>query len=197
MSAEPLGSIAHGPSVLTTERSRRVNRLPAAALSQGNTKPQNTGIFRVECKQPKTTVLTSQENSLRVCVCACVCVKILSAFWLDCWGWIAARCCVHSSACVYEGRGHITEPGKRAQLIPLFSFSILLNLVGWCWFIKLYRFQVYTSTIHHCVLTTQSQVSFLHHIFDPMYPFVPPRTPLSLITTVMFSVYMTVAPLVT
>ena len=45
------------------------------------------------------------------------------------------------------------------------TFLFLLNLLGWHWLIKLYRFQVYDSIMHHlfivfCVFTTPSQVSF-------------------------------------
>lgn len=42
---------------------------------------------------------------------------------------------------------------------------------------------MYDSVIHHlrlhCVLTTQSQASFCHQAFDPLYPCPPPPFPLS------------------
>lgn len=30
-----------------------------------------------------------------------------------------------------------------------FFYYFLLNLLGWCWLVKLYRFQVYNSVTHH------------------------------------------------
>ena len=47
--------------------------------------------------------------------------------------------------------------------VVLFFFAFSLNLLGWHWLIKLYRFQVYISTIHHLYIVlcvpTPSQVS--------------------------------------
>ena len=57
----------------------------------------------------------------------------------------------------------------------------LLNLLGWHWLIRLYRFQCtflwYMFCMLHCVPTTQSQILCCHHIFDPLYSLLPP-TPL-------------------
>ena len=55
----------------------------------------------------------------------------------------------------------ILEPGGFWAM----TFLFLLNLLGWHWLIKLYRFQMYKSIKHIicilcCVLTTPSQVSF-------------------------------------
>ena len=49
-------------------------------------------------------------------------------------------------------------------------FLLLKNFTEfrWHWFIKLYRFQVYNSIIHHCILycvfITPNQASFHHHL---------------------------------
>ena len=42
-------------------------------------------------------------------------------------------------------------------------FSFLLNLLGWHWLIKLYRFQVNSSITHHLYIVL-CQVSFHHHL---------------------------------
>ena len=74
----------------------------------------------------------------------------------------------------------------------LFNFSFLLNLLGVT--IKLYRFQIYDSTVHHlcivlyCVLTTPSQVS-VHHPLSPTSPTCPPR-PFPLAVTILLSMSM-------
>ena len=67
-----------------------------------------------------------------------------------------------------------------------FSFNLfLLNLLGWQWLVKLYRFQVHYSIIHHlllyCVFTIPSQVSFHHHL-SFLFPLLPPPQPLLIIT---------------
>ena len=45
---------------------------------------------------------------------------------------------------------------------------------------RLYRFQVYISMIYHLYIayvpTTKSQVFLQLHIFDPLYPLLPPKT---------------------
>ena len=66
---------------------------------------------------------------------------------------------------------------------------LLLNLLRWHWLIRLHRFQVYISMtcISHCVPTTQNQVNFHYHIFDPLYLLVPP-TPFPLVTIILLSV---------
>ena len=66
----------------------------------------------------------------------------------------------------------------------LFLFKLkknLLNLLGWHWFIKLYRFQVHHSVVHHlfivlCVHHPTS--SLLPSPFIPLYPLLP-ANPLS------------------
>ena len=67
-------------------------------------------------------------------------------------------------------------------MVPVFFcflhfFSFKLNVLGWHWLIRPYRFQVYNvwhiiCTLH-CVSTNQSQLIFCHHIFDLFYPLLP------------------------
>ena len=56
-----------------------------------------------------------------------------------------------------------------------------LNLLGWYWQIKLYRFQVYSSITHllYIVFTPASQVSFRCHLPAriPSYPLLHPLPP--------------------
>lgn len=53
-----------------------------------------------------------------------------------------------------------------------FKYIFLITFFGWCWLIKLDRFQVYSSILRHmyivCALNTQSWISFCHNIFDPL-----------------------------
>ena len=67
----------------------------------------------------------------------------------------------------------------------------LIKLLGWHWLIRLCKFQLYNSTMHHlylhCVPTTQSQIFFYHHIFDPFTHHLPL---LPLVTTILLSVSM-------
>ena len=67
----------------------------------------------------------------------------------------------------------------------------LLNLLGWHWLIRLYRFQCtflwYMFCMLHCVPTTQSQILCCHHIFDPLYSLLPPP-PCPPVNTILLSV---------
>ena len=62
-------------------------------------------------------------------------------------------------------------------------FKKFLNFLGWYWLIKLYSFQsaqsYNISYSLYCMFTTQSQVSFHHHLF-PFTFLLPPSTLLSL-----------------
>ena len=65
-----------------------------------------------------------------------------------------------------------------------------MNLLGWHWLIKLYRFQVYNSIIHlllYCVFTTTGQFSF-HHYLSPLYPLLPPPPASPLVILILLSV---------
>lgn len=56
---------------------------------------------------------------------------------------------------------------------------------------KLYRFQVYSSyviCIFHDVFATQRQISICHHIFVPLYSYLP--LPFPLVTTELLTVSM-------
>ena len=58
-----------------------------------------------------------------------------------------------------------------------------MNLLGWYWLIKLYRFQVYNSVVHHlCIVlcVPHSKSSLLPAWFIPLYPLLPAPTHLSL-----------------
>ena len=46
-------------------------------------------------------------------------------------------------------------------ILNILFFSFLLNLLGWHWLIKWYRFQVYTSIIHHLYYFKQSYILLL------------------------------------
>ena len=72
----------------------------------------------------------------------------------------------------------------------LFIFY-LLNLFGWHWLIKLYRFQVYNSKIHHVYIVLcahHPKSSLLSPSFVCIYPLQPPSNPLSLWST--FSTFL-------
>ena len=69
-----------------------------------------------------------------------------------------------------------TIPNAYAKWQTLFEkhyfylFNLFLENVYWCWLIKLYRFQVYNSIIHHlysilCIYHPKS--SLLHHHLSP------------------------------
>ena len=68
-----------------------------------------------------------------------------------------------------------------------------MNLLGWHWFIKLYRFQVYNSIIYHLYI-----VLYVHHPewlllllpFIPLYPFLPAPTSFSLVNIILLSVFL-------
>ena len=69
-----------------------------------------------------------------------------------------------------------------------FTSFLLLNLLGWCWLIQFYRFQVCNSIIHHLciVFTTPSQVSFEQRLI-PLSPLLPaPSPPIPLVITIHF-----------
>ena len=94
----------------------------------------------------------------------------------------------------HEGSPSHSHSARSALSLPVsyqtvnLSRFFLLQLLGWHWLIKLYRFQVYKSTIQHWhgVFTTQSQISFHCHIFGPLYPLLPSQ-PLPLFTTIPLS----------
>ena len=71
---------------------------------------------------------------------------------------------------------------------------IFLNLLGWCCLIKLCRFQLYNSIIHHLyiplIFTTQNQIFFSHHIFDLLYHLISLHSPLLLVTSIQLSVFI-------
>ena len=70
-----------------------------------------------------------------------------------------------------------------------------LNLLGWHWLIKSYRFQCtilwYMICTLHSVFTTKSWMSFCHHMFDPLLSLPPlPQPPFSLVSAILLSVSM-------
>ena len=64
---------------------------------------------------------------------------------------------------------------SESKLVSLFNiYLFILNLLGWHWFTKLYRFQVYNSTKPICTLhrapITQRKVPFHPSSFSPSLP---------------------------
>ena len=64
-----------------------------------------------------------------------------------CWTCYAESyytCCTVNCFCTQQYIINILQINKYRSF-----YFILLNLLGWCWLIKLYRFRVYNSTTHH------------------------------------------------
>ena len=77
---------------------------------------------------------------------------------------------------------YICHKFNNTELLLFLLEQSLLNLLGWHWLIKLYRFQVDNSTIHHvyivlCVHHPKS--SLLPSPFNLPLPLLPPPTALS------------------
>ena len=87
-----------------------------------------------------------------------------------------------TQACALTGNCTSNLLVHRPALSPLSHTSqgklslFILNLLRWHWFIESYwyTFLWYMSCILYCVLTTQSQIIFHHHIFYPL-PFTNPN----------------------
>ena len=72
--------------------------------------------------------------------------------------------------------------------------KILLNLLGWLWLIKLYRFQVYSSITHHlyiglCVCHPNSSL-LLSPFIPPLPSYTFPHPPFLLGITILLSLCM-------
>ena len=89
----------------------------------------------------------------------------------------------------------VTQKFFMAQSFSLFNFTkfigvALVNKVMWVSSVHFCnRSSVYCITLDLTSFTTQSQASFCHHIFDPLYTILPPANPSSpLVTTILLSV---------
>ena len=72
------------------------------------------------------------------------------------WGWEGFHCkwewgiLLGWLMCFWTGLGwRLCTSVNFIKIIELHIFSFLLNLLGWHWLMKLYRFQGYSSIIHH------------------------------------------------
>ena len=54
---------------------------------------------------------------------------------------------------------------SKDESLKCFFLKILLNLLGWCWLIKLHRLRVYNSIIHHVYI-----VLYVHHPKSNLLP---------------------------
>ena len=67
---------------------------------------------------------------------------------------------------------HVLAYSMNGFVFSFLSFLFLLNLSGWHWLMKLYRFQVYNSTIHHLYIII---LCFNHPKSNLILsPFIPP-----------------------
>ena len=61
-------------------------------------------------------------------------------------------------------------PGMLSSWLIFFQNLFSFNLLGWHWLIKLYRFQVYNSVLHHPYIALRVQ-TLLSYKKDEILPF--------------------------
>ena len=98
--------------------------------------------------------------------------------------WSCAPCVFFMWKSSLKDYPHVAEGGKKhGRMKQSVYFYFLFNLLGWCFLTKFYRFQVYSSKIHHLYIILcvhQPKLYLLPSLFITPLPSSTSPYPLSL-----------------